>query len=139
MHEIYSNASINISATAAHSKQEGIFNSADKDRCHTKPLIQLSSYSNLSKVGGSFSIRTKTGDAPMVRITEQPLHMRAWVLQESALSPRRVNFSSEQLYWSCCTSTFEEGDPCVSQMQDMHLNRKGLFQMPLGDIPLNLI
>jgi hypothetical protein len=138
MHEIYFKASINISETAAHSSQDGIFNSADKHRCHTKPLVQLPSYSNGSKVGGSLSIRTQTGNYPMVRVTDQPLHKRAWVLQESALSPRRIDFSSEQLYWSCRTSSFKEGDPHVSRTQDGALNRKELFQMPLGNIPPQL-
>jgi hypothetical protein len=49
VHEIYFKASINISATAARSGRGGIFNSADKDRCHTKPLVRLPSYDNGSK------------------------------------------------------------------------------------------
>ena len=135
MHQIYSEASVNISATAAHSGQDGIFSSADKDRCHMKPFVHLPSYGNSSNIGGYLSIRMKSGNDPTVWISDQPLYNRAWVLQESALSPRRIDFRSEQLYWSCRTSSFTEGDPHVSRTLDWESNRKALFQMPLGAIP----
>jgi hypothetical protein len=124
MHKIYSRASINISATAAQSSQDGIFSSADKDRCHAQSLIELPSYSNGSNVVGSLSIRAQTGVYPMVWLKDQPLHRRAWVLQESTLSPRRIDFSSEQIYWSCRTTSFKEGDPHESIIHDESWNRK---------------
>ena len=135
MHEIYSRASINIAATAGRSSRDGIFRSADKDRCHTKPLVKISSFSSSLKIEGSLAIRMQTGHYPMVWVVNQPLHKRAWVLQESTLSPRRIDFSSEQIYWSCRESTFTEGDPHISQTQDSGMNGKNLFKMPLGRIP----
>lgn len=135
MHEIYSGASLNISSAAAHSGREGMFSSGDKDRCHMEPMFHLKSYSHRLDAWGTLSFRRHAGHPPMTLIANQPLYQRGWVLQQSALSPRRIEYSSEQLYWYCRTSSLNEGSPYEPRKLDWVVSCKDLFQMPLGMIP----
>ncbi|CZR64695.1 uncharacterized protein PAC_14594 [Phialocephala subalpina] len=45
-----------------------------------------------------------------------PLHTRAWVVQERALSPRTLFFGSEMIFWECIRSRASEYEP---QMEDL--------------------
>ena len=127
MHEIYSKAAVNISASSTRDAKEGIFSCSDEKR--QKPaLITLPCYSLSQRLTGLVSIRVR----PKYYLYDQPLHSWAWVLQESILSPRRLDYASEQIHWTCRTSTFSEGLPHLDDEID-HLVTGGrnLFRIPV--------
>ncbi|KAK0101141.1 hypothetical protein ONS95_012877 [Cadophora gregata] len=112
MFRVYGNASINISATAARSPKEGIFESGSGQRNYATPLTKINCRSETKGIEGVLGVRLRMdGTGPFETFTEPPLHRRAWVLQESVLSPRRIDFASTQLYWECRTVLRTEGYP----------------------------
>ncbi|PVH71577.1 HET-domain-containing protein [Cadophora sp. DSE1049] len=112
MFRVYANASINLSASAAHNPKDGIFESGNGMRKYSAPLTTLACRSETKNLQGVVGVRLQMGgNGPFVLLPEEPLHRRAWVLQESVLSPRRIDFASTQLYWECRTALHTEGYP----------------------------
>ncbi|KAF4630552.1 hypothetical protein G7Y89_g7584 [Cudoniella acicularis] len=130
MYDIYSYAAINISAAAAKNARETIFKSRSESKL--QPLITIPCFSNKKKLQGSVSIRHCTCGTGVYR---EPLHRRAWVLQESILSPRRIDFASDQVYWTCRTNARSEAFP-LEETYDIEIlivSPRDLFRMPLGE------
>ncbi|KDR77071.1 hypothetical protein GALMADRAFT_34552, partial [Galerina marginata CBS 339.88] len=48
-----------------------------------------------------------TGDGPLV----EPLHTRAWVMQERMLSPRTLHYGTFGLYWECTMAHANDREP----------------------------
>jgi len=70
----------------------------------------------------------------MLQLSKEPLHSRAWVMQESILSPRRLDFGSTQLHWSCRSTNFSEGMPDEAELIDpLYVGAKNLFQIPFKE------
>lgn len=112
MHRIYVNASLNISASAAKNPKEGIFESSNKLRHFGSSLISLPCKSEKKEIHGIVDLRVQLGGCcPFIHLPDEPLHRRAWVLQESVLSPRRIDFGSSQLFWECRTALHTERYP----------------------------
>lgn len=112
MFRVYANASINLSASAARNPTDGIFESGNGMRNCSAPITKLECRSEKKGIEGVVGVRLQMGgNGPFVLLPEEPLHRRAWVLQESVLSPRRIDFASTQLYWECRTSLHTEGYP----------------------------
>ncbi|KAH7309994.1 heterokaryon incompatibility protein-domain-containing protein [Rhexocercosporidium sp. MPI-PUGE-AT-0058] len=112
MFRIYANAAINLSASAARNPRDGIFNSGDQQRKFSAPLTTFHCRSNAKDIEGEVGVRLQiSGKGLFVLLPNEPLHCRAWVLQESVLSPRRIDFASTQLYWECRTTVHTEGYP----------------------------
>ncbi|KAH7378118.1 heterokaryon incompatibility protein-domain-containing protein [Cadophora sp. MPI-SDFR-AT-0126] len=112
MFRVYTNASINLSASAARNPKDGIFESGNGMRKYSAPLTTLDCRSETKNMQGVVGVRPQLGGAgPFVLLPNEPLHRRAWVLQESVLSPRRIDFASTQLYWECRTALHTEGYP----------------------------
>ncbi|KAH6683453.1 heterokaryon incompatibility protein-domain-containing protein [Halenospora varia] len=129
MYEVYSNSALNISATASRNAKEGIFETANGRRSITmRNLLTLPSFSNSKTVKGQISWRRFTlGES----VYNEPLHRRAWVLQESVLSPRRIDFASGQTYWSCRTTSLCESFPHIDtgDNETLIVSAKDLFRM----------
>ncbi|KAI3326688.1 heterokaryon incompatibility protein-domain-containing protein [Xylariaceae sp. AK1471] len=93
MESVFANAYCTIAATSSEDSWAGFL-----DRPSVGPSVKLVDgsadppfhvYAN--EVGGSFDSDLKNGE----------LNRRAWVLQERALSPRTIHFTSGYTYWEC--------------------------------------
>ena len=136
MFRVYANASLNISAAAARSSTEGIFTSSNHDRHFRASLLSIPCHSKRLDVSGIADLRIQMhGNGPWRILPDQPLHKRAWVLQESVLSPRRVDFGAYESYWECRTATHTEGYP-ISADGDTFFDASGR-QLQLME-PVNL-
>lgn len=67
-----------------------------------------------------------------------PLHRRAWVVQERALSARTIYFSQVGIYWECCCAALFEtdGEDMPESPNDMDL-KYGMGQILRQSIPAN--
>ncbi|KAK3386866.1 heterokaryon incompatibility protein-domain-containing protein [Podospora didyma] len=102
MEEVYSDSSLNISATDAESGSDGLIfdrnplavnpcrrtmvsTSAQKSLSNSEPLIACTPWQNEFRD----------------YVTEAPLNKRVWVFQERTLTPRVVYFTKKEIYWEC--------------------------------------
>ena len=93
MEAVFANAFCTIAATSAKDSRDGFLVSQLVEQ--SVKLIDRSTYPPLSvyacEVGGNFNNDVGSGG----------LNQRAWVLQERALSPRTIHFTTAQTYWEC--------------------------------------
>ena len=102
MDKVYTHACLNISATASTDGSQGLFRSRDP-AVVLKPTI----VSWCPPTNGTQDPREK---AEWVltelfflnrQLMHEPLHHRAWVLQERLLANRVLHFGASQLFWEC--------------------------------------
>ncbi|KAF7515010.1 hypothetical protein G7054_g14820 [Neopestalotiopsis clavispora] len=94
MAEVYSNASLNISATASLNGNGGLFTSS--------PTYCIADVPRARRGLVSTQFVTKaTHENRFDDINLAPLSRRAWVLQERLLSPRVLHFARNQMFWEC--------------------------------------
>jgi len=105
MNEYYRNCFLNISASFASNSREGIFSSANSRQWATL-LMTVQGHSTTHDINGKIHFRRQSRD-----IKESPLNQRAWVLQESLLSPRVLWYDADQLRWDCITVCIDEDIP----------------------------
>jgi len=103
MGRIYANATFTIAAASASAATEGIF--TDR-RIDTLSPPRLSFFCQ-DGTKGTALIRYKS---PSHADTIQPLHFRAWTLQERLLSPRVLLYGSHHLTWECAHHSLAEGE-----------------------------
>jgi hypothetical protein len=96
MASVYGSAAITICAEAAANSQCGIFKSANKARGFEVRLSANSPQNSLEY--GMYLIARPQGIRGDFHIGD-----RAWVLQESLLSPRVIIYTAGQVKWSCRT------------------------------------
>jgi hypothetical protein len=103
MASVYGNAAITICAEAAANSQCGIFKSANNRRGID---VRLPANSPQNSFEYEVFVRaTPWGNGGPFHIGD-----RAWVLQESLLSPRVIIYTADQVKWSCRTAEkFERG------------------------------
>ena len=93
MEDVFANAFCTIAATSAKDSWDGFLVSQSVKQ--SVKLVDRSVDPPLSvyacEVGGSFKTDIGSGG----------LNQRAWVLQERALSPRTIHFTTAQTYWEC--------------------------------------
>lgn len=99
MAEVYSQALLNLAATASKDGDGGLFT-------NTRSLATSPCIINDARGRGLYSIEPPNRFHGNVE--NSPLGKRGWVLQERLLSPRVVHFASDQLYWECCFHTDAE-------------------------------
>ena len=108
MNQVYSNSTLNISATGARSDGEGLFCARDPEKELRPCIISCSATGSLDDLQDyvlsdfSFASRNLTG---------APLNQRGWVLQERLLSPRTLHFGATQLFYECRAGTVCERFP----------------------------
>lgn len=95
MAEIYTNAYVNLAATASRSDASGLFRPLD--RCLISPLI----IKIVSEAGTVQHLKIESDENFETYVNNAPLNSRAWVLQERALSRRILHFANDQIYWQC--------------------------------------
>jgi Heterokaryon incompatibility protein (HET) len=128
MGAIYRNAVLNISADASPDPDCGIFESANSKRGPAVPLLSLACRSSTGQTEGSVDIHS------MLKRTqnENPLHERAWVVQENMFSPRKLHYEADEIWWSCETTRYCcESDPDMNRIISTDKGPHSIFQMPL--------
>jgi hypothetical protein len=94
MAEVYSNALLNIAATASRNGNGGLFPSilshCDADAWWAEDRRISTQFTTWATYENGFDL-----------INSAPLNRRAWVLQERLLSPRVLHFAQSQMFWEC--------------------------------------
>ena len=114
MASVYANSILTLAASAAEDSHAGLFHHRDLRRC-------LASIDFHCACGtGSFGVIEQ--DGPSYGSAGLPLHQRAWVQQELALSRRIAYFTDVQIIWICLEQIWGEldlriGCPAVNAAQ----------------------
>lgn len=95
MKKVYSNAMCTIAATRALDPHQGLHRPEGDAKATYYIPIETSWRLGYSRVG--FLV----GDIRGMDISDSPLLKRAWVIQEMALSPRKLHFAKSQIHWQC--------------------------------------
>jgi hypothetical protein len=98
---IYSNSVLTISAEAARDGSFGIFRSANM--CRPKSTIKVKCHWNGHDLDYVWFRSRNLPDPGGFH-----LHQRAWALQEALLPPRLLTYTSQQLYYGCRTTQYDE-------------------------------
>jgi hypothetical protein len=101
MAQYYGGSILNISASAAPDASTGIFESGDLNRENKVPAIRLECHSKVNDIRGSIYVRHSKQPERDPTNWEAPLIRRAWVFQESILSPRVLSYDENHLRWEC--------------------------------------
>jgi hypothetical protein len=108
MATIYQNSYLTISATSSPDSHGGCFIEE-----HMSDIVEawcmVQNQPGYITSGRCYYVR-------FLKVKEEfpkPLHSRGWVLQESSLSWRVLNLTSEQMYWQCKES-FDSEDGCTT-------------------------
>jgi hypothetical protein len=126
MREVYRNAVLNISADACSGTETGIFASANTGRHLNEAVTKLPARSTKEHVTGEVSFHRDIYDP------ESPLQERAWVLQESTFSPRRIRYLASGIQWSCeIIRSCSEDDPEMQNIVGHRTDPHSIFQMPV--------
>jgi hypothetical protein len=108
MHRIYSDACLNISAAVSTGSSVGIFESSDRSRLLLEPPLAIPGFSRKENSEGW--IFYQFCDPAQNLETSNIVQRRAWVWQESELTPRRIDYASK-LRWVCRTTSHTEFNP----------------------------
>lgn len=114
MQKVYANTYFNISAAHSENSHGGCFS----DRLAYKITPCPYAAPNLGQV---YLVPRFGLTRPLV---EAHIASRAWVVQERFLSPRKLHFTDEQMFWECpgmyACETFPRGIPAVYEEFDGH-------------------
>jgi hypothetical protein len=110
---VYRNAFLTISASSSPSSTHGIFRSANQGRGRHMAKVRC----QVPKATRGEEVYFRSIVYPN-RSREFHLRDRAWVLQESLLSPRVLSYCSNQLFWSCRTARISDRDPTTVTAND---------------------
>jgi hypothetical protein len=116
MDQYFMGASLNISASASSATDatKGIFITADKGREYFHPFAAMPAYSTSTAVEGTIYFRRtetrgqKQPSATVSKGKDSPLRRRAWILQESQLSPKILWCDSKIIRWECAVAMKSE-------------------------------
>lgn len=122
MDQIYLNATLNISAAEAQSRESLVF---DRDILSTNPC------------GATVKVPEDTEDAHLQALpnkwhlqpSEAPLNKRGWVFQERMLAPLIIHFTKNQVFWECHSLEASEVLPQGIPSEPLRLN-KGVETSP---------
>jgi len=124
MASVYGSAAITICAEAAANSQCGIFKSANKRRGFEVRLPANSPQNSFEY--DIYLIARTQGIRGDFHIGD-----RAWVLQESLLSPRVIIYTAGQVKWSCRTAEKSEAGPLGEDNYLLGVVRFGTYQKSL--------
>jgi hypothetical protein len=128
---IYQNATATICADAADGDHQGIFKAINSKRDKFK-LLALPCHSVQRCLKGQIFVSTREGRHDFQIM---PLQTRAWVLQEKALSVRRLHYQSTGLSWHCQAVASTEIRPTLLQPL---LDIRELHRIPHKSLPLRI-
>ncbi|KAE8444612.1 hypothetical protein EG329_014443 [Mollisiaceae sp. DMI_Dod_QoI] len=108
MQEVYSNAFLNIAATAARDGDDGCFmerNPLLLEKC----FVRADWDGDAERYNGLYQLVTINRFLDCIE--GAPLNSRGWVVQERYLSRRILQFCFQRLFWECCESASCEVEP----------------------------
>lgn len=101
MAQIYQEAYVTVSAARARSVHEGFLSPR---RVVAEPSVRVSlEHPNFTGSAILQQLRTYSR-------ANDPIHLRAWTLQEHVLSPKILVFGTQALWWTCEDRTCNDGD-----------------------------
>ena len=127
---IYQNALVTISADASDNDHQGIFRGA-KSRRNKSDSFVLSCHSLQRGVSGNVYVDRRNAKPKRYDFEIMPLQTRAWVLQEKALSVRKLHYMDSGLTWECQMMTSKEITPWIEQR---NLSSKELHDIHFTDL-----
>lgn len=113
MYDVYSNAVLNIAATAASSSDVGLF--FNRKARELEPFkADIAWYAQETAAETPFrSFLCFIYRSVDQLVNKSPLNKRAWVMQERHLSRRIVHYTQDEVFWEC-------GESFVSETQQIH-------------------
>ena len=105
MKKVYSNAMCTIAATGARNAHQSLHRPEGDAQATCHIPIETSWRSGYSRVG------CLVDDIQRRDISGSPLLKRAWVIQEMALSPRKLHFARSEVHWQCQERVASEALP----------------------------
>jgi hypothetical protein len=129
MPEVYRCATLTLSASSAHSSNEGFLHTTMAAYQKLDQSLIVLRYRCSDMVYGR-AILTRLLDRDDPVDTKSPVDRRAWIMQEQMLSLRLVHFRSDQIQWICKCSTvkhWHDGTEVKTEVKD-----KGKFYEPRG-------
>jgi hypothetical protein len=127
MPEVYQHATLTLSASSAHSSDEGFLHTSTATYQRLdQSLVMLRYRCSDMRYGRAILTRLMDQDNPVD--TKSPVDYRAWIMQEQMLSTRLVQFRSDQIQWICkCSSVkqWHDGVEVRTEAKD-----KGKFYEP---------
>lgn len=130
MAEVYSNALFTLSASDAHSSNEGLFRD-------TPPPPQVT-YMNTGDHGGTPTTIGVRSGLPLFRheTRDFPLVNRGWIFQERSLSPAVLHFCRRQIYWECQQGVMSQAIPFYQSGESSLLQQfASIVDRPLQEPP----
>ena len=110
MGHIYRNSVLTIAAIGANDSSEGCFN--NREGLFNRPCqIWKETPSFFEEKPNVYAFCNYERDPNDIMRNRGPLDTRAWVLQEQLLSPRVLNYGSNDVYWECLTAEITEAIP----------------------------
>ncbi|KAF2269622.1 HET-domain-containing protein [Lojkania enalia] len=126
MGSIYSKATITLVAASTKNCHDGFLNSRLEDMTYsreTRCTIRLRD--EAFEDAGSLTLEVDSESQDISPQTD-PLNQRAWTLQETILSPRKLYYGRERLYWICRIRLHSDGGGIRSL--DRYLQTHKLFR-----------
>ncbi|KAH8679089.1 heterokaryon incompatibility protein-domain-containing protein [Tricladium varicosporioides] len=129
---VYRNSMLTIAAADAVDSDGGLFR--PRKRLRTQPVRfapRISPFRETSpdKTTFAFGDRQESNDA--FRCQSQ-LDRRGWVLQEQLLSPRTLNYSSQEVYWECSCLLASESYPAgIPKDHDRNFERRYFMELKM--------
>jgi len=117
MSQVYKNAHVTISAASAANCGEGFLNRAEgQSKEHTSTCGFPFRCEN-GKIG-TFMLEGPIRDWSYLGNSQDPIHGRAWTLQEHWLSPRVLLYGTRGLSWLCHSEQLRYGGSTVNHFSD---------------------
>ncbi|KAK5175898.1 uncharacterized protein LTR77_001038 [Saxophila tyrrhenica] len=157
MASIYADANITICASGSISDEDGVFiprstvyQPLDNDTGVRDTRFSAMAAATVSLSSGQTSRLTffpqritdgglGTLGNPLDPVTSDPLNLRGWVVQERILSPRKLMYGRDQMYWECERSLYSEDDSrgkpstaLIEQIVDRERNQTGRARRKSG-------
>ncbi|PMD38057.1 HET-domain-containing protein [Hyaloscypha variabilis F] len=132
MGDIYLNSFCNLAACIGDDSSAGLFCKRDLFSVH-HCVAQGGAHSCFE---GNFEVGNFL--AYKLDVLSSVLLSRGWVLQETALAPRVLYFTSDQVFWKCGTATFEENRPRedLNQSNSLRSNyHQAALEQPISELP----
>jgi hypothetical protein len=127
MDQYYTGAMLNIPASNAPDSSSSIFDTSNERRNSGEDIAIVNCSSAFYNVSGNVHLWSPSG-----KDWQTPLSLRAWVLQESILSPRVLCYDADQLRWNCNTTSWaEEASGKTTTHQEWRPSAKRLFHIQL--------
>lgn len=125
MHEFYSNAILNLSATAAKSGIDSMTRNRHLSTIMPLTLQMASENVEASESSNSLIFLNVSWGS---RIEFQKINSRGWVFQERMLARRVLHFAEDQVYWECHSLEAWDTNPSgkaalQANQSDQHMKR----------------